>query len=199
MIIRTANTKDSTTLAEIHIQAFRDFFLTELGLSFLKTYYRSVVCNEVSIALCAVENDGEIVGFATGALCSRGYNRRVILGNKWPFFYQTLVLIFTRFNGLIRIVKNFRKANNSLDNGEYAELLSIAVLPKAKGSGVGKLLLEGFVAEVRKNGGKKVTLTTDYYNNDSVIEFYIRNGFQVFYDFVAYPQRRMFKMIKYLN
>jgi ribosomal protein S18 acetylase RimI-like enzyme len=97
-----------------------------------------------------------------------------------------------------RLAINLEKNASQKDDNDYAELLSIAVLPESKGSGIGKKLLESFEAEVKRRGGKKLALTTDFENNEAVVNFYQKCGYTIFYDFVTYPKRRMYKMIKIL-
>ena len=82
------------------------------------------------------------------------------------------------------------------DDGLYAELLSIAVSPALTGSGFGKALIERFEEEAKKRGCKRVALTTDFNNNNSVISFYKKSGYIVYYEFTAYPARRMYKLVK---
>ena len=45
----------------------------------------------------------------------------------------------------------------------------------------------------------KQSITTDSYNNIKVIEFYIGLGYNIYYDFVAYRNRKMYRMIKDLK
>jgi ribosomal protein S18 acetylase RimI-like enzyme len=199
MIYRKPIKKESKLLAVIHSHAFNDFFLTELGLPFLKTYYKAATQAKGSIAICAVNEQGRIIGFATGCEHSNRYNRRLVIKNILPFSLQAIRIFFTRPKALYRLLKNFEKKTNSADDGNYAELLSIAVLPEAKGLGVGKELLERFEKEARDKRCNKLALTTDFYNNDQIVEFYTKNGFCIFYDFYTYPNRRMYKLIKDLN
>jgi ribosomal protein S18 acetylase RimI-like enzyme len=93
---------------------------------------------------------------------------------------------------------NLNKSPNKNDKKDYAELLSIAVLPSLKGMGYGKLLLEKFEVRARNIGISSCVLTTDFYDNDGVIKFYKSNNYEIYYDFITYPNRRMYKMIKKL-
>jgi ribosomal protein S18 acetylase RimI-like enzyme len=85
------------------------------------------------------------------------------------------------------------------DDGKYAELLSIAVTPNAKGLGIGRELIAHFESDAKARGCKKIALTTDYYNNDVVVAFYKKSGYKVFYEFTTYPNRKMYKLIKNLD
>lgn len=42
----------------------------------------------------------------------------------------------------------------------------------------------------------QLSLTTDYYGNESTIAFYKSMNFNVLYEFIAYPKRRMYRFIK---
>lgn len=199
MKYRIPISEEAPALVKVHTRAFNDFFLTELGISFLHTYYRAVIQTQGSIAVCAINDDNEIIGFATGCENAKGYNRNLVLKNITRFSLQGIRLVFTKPGAIYRLLKNFEKKSNPNDDGNYAELFSIAVLPDNKGLGVGKKLLERFEIEAKLKGCKKMTLTTDFYNNDQVVAFYKKNGYRVFYDFYTYPKRRMYKMIKKLN
>ena len=97
-------------------------------------------------------------------------------------------------------LSNFDKRDsNHEDKGDYAELYSIAVIPKAQGSGAGKLLLQQLELEIKESGIKELSLTTDYCNNDNVIGFYKSTGYDIMYEFITYPQRKMYRMIKTLK
>ena len=48
-------------------------------------------------------------------------------------------------------------------------------------------------------GSKRITLTTDYNNNERVVAFYKKSGYRIYYDFITYPNRKMYKLIKDLE
>ena len=50
--------------------------------------------------------------------------------------------------------------------------------------------------KVKQNHGLKLSLTTDYQDNDKAIGFYKSLGYEPWYDFVTYPNRRMYRLIK---
>lgn len=199
MRIRSANEMDYAQITVVHARAFPSFFLTSLGNGFLLTYYKAVFKSEKTIAVCAVDENGSISGFASGTIEAFSYNRRLFYKNMFSFFFAVARAAFRNPAVFYRLAKNLDKSPNSYDDRDYAELLSIAVLPEFKGCGIGKYLLEHFENEVLKRGGKKLTLTTDYYNNERAVAFYKKCGYEVFYDFYTYPKRRMYKMIKLLN
>lgn len=184
------------SLAEIHLDAFHGFFLSSLGENFLNAYYTAALNNDKTIAVCAIDENGLVQGFGTGCIESKGYHKRLLLENFLTFSYQSLILLFTNPKALLRLIRNLDKNFNKKDDGKYAELISIGVSHTCKGLGVGKALIKIFEEEARKKGCKKIALTTDYYNNEKVITFYRHFGYEVFYDFTTFPNRRMYKLIK---
>ena len=187
----------SDQIAKIHLKTFPNFFLTTLGYSFLKTYYKSCTNSSEAISICAFDDQtNTLLGFSVGCLNSKGFNKRLIYTNLGIYTYQTLILLFTKPIALVRLLKNLTKGSDVNDKGIYAELLSIGVIPNKNGLGIGQKLLVEFENEVKQNGVKTITLTTDADSNDNVLKFYKKSGYRIYYDFIAYPNRKMFKLIK---
>ncbi len=189
----------SGQIAKIHLKSFPNFFLTTLGYSFLKTYYRSCAKSKEAISICAIDQDDKkLLGFAVGCFNSVGFNKSLIFSNLLEFTYQTVLLLLTKPIALIRLYKNLEKNKKKDDKGKYAELLSIGVLPDQNGLGIGQNLLAKFENQVMEKGVNTITLTTDADSNDSVLRFYKKSGYNVYYDFETFPNRKMFKLIKEL-
>ena len=198
MIIKECNKKDIERIVSIHLAAFNGFFLSSLGASFLRTYYKSYFYCPGAILLSAIE-DNQIIGFAAAATKSRGFNKRLILNSLSAYMWQVIQLLFTNPKAILHLVKNMSKSSpHDNDRGEYGELYSIAVAPNQQGKGVGRDLLKQVEKRARQEGSVQFSLTTDYYNNEKTIGFYNSMGYEVYYDFVAYPDRRMFRLIKHL-
>ncbi|MCU0458714.1 MAG: GNAT family N-acetyltransferase [Bacteroidales bacterium] len=197
MIVREAIPKDCNTLADIHLQSFNDFFLSSLGQRFLKTFYKACIKNPGAIAVVCNTSEGVAMGFAVVSLKSKGFYKNILARNLFAFSMEAIVLVFSRPRALLRLALNLSKSGkNAID---AAELLSIASLPEYSGRGVGKLLIETIENNLKDHQCRSLTLTTDYYDNDKVINFYRSRGFEIDIDFVTYPQRRMYRMIKYLD
>ncbi len=195
-----ATLDDIDGIVKIHQDAFKDFFLTSLGEDFLKLYYSTFVNSKDGVVYCA-KNGDNVVGFSAISYESHGFNSKLIRENLFKYGLMTLKLLFTRPKSILRLAKNLNKESKEAtltDNGLYAELYSIAVSPDCQGEGVGRFLLTVTEADVREYNSK-ISLTTDYYDNDQTIAFYRALGYREFYDFVTYPNRRMWRMIKELN
>ena len=197
--IRHASVDDIKSIVRIHMDAFPSFFLTKLGDGFLKMYYTSFINSDDGVVFCA-EKDGSIVGFSATSYISKGFNSKLIKSNLFKYGMEAVKLIFTQPKSIVRLIKNLKKESKDssiIDDGQYAELYSIAVSPDCQGEGLGRYLLTVTEADVREHNAR-ISLTTDYYDNDNTIAFYRALGYQEFYDFVTYPNRRMWRLMKEL-
>lgn len=199
MTYRQFKISEYPDIVNIHLLAFNNFFLTTLGSRFLSTYYKACLKSKEIISICAVNDDAKIIGFSIGCIQSKGFHKRLLKENIFKFFIEGLIILFSKPQALIRLLKNLEKNKNINDDGNYCDLLSIAILPEYNGLGIGKDLINNFEEEATKRGCVKISLTTDAENNENVFEFYKRSGYNIFYQFITYPNRIMYKMIKELN
>ena len=186
-------------VVEVHKNSFKGFFLTTLGDGFLHLYYDSIRKDRNAI-LIGIYNEEKLCGFCAATFKSKGFNSQLIKNNILKFLMIGLQLLFSKPMSLIHIIKNFRKnVSRFNDKSEYAELLSIGVSEDLQGRGIGKKLLLELEKVLSIHECSILSLTTDFYNNDGVIEFYKRLGYEIYYDFIAYPERKMYRMIKTIN
>lgn len=194
--IHYANSHNLDDIVKIHLQAFPNFFLSMLGSGFLQLYYKSVMNHPDGILLVGMM-DGKSIGLCAGTMLSAGFNSNLVKTNILKFGIEGIKLLFTRPLSLVHLIKNMNKEDSSVgDDGNYAELLSIAVDPKVQRSGAGKAMLLALEEEIKKKGGQELSLTTDYYNNKKTIDFYKSLGYEPWYSFVTYPNRKMYRLIK---
>lgn len=198
MNIRKATVNDVDTIVKIHLDAFKGFFLTSLGAQFLKFYYSCFIKSNETVTVVAEEN-GVIYGFSASTKVCKGFNSRLIKSNLFAFTILSLKMLFTTPKSLLRLVKNLTKKGESVEDDEdYAELYSIGVSKAAQGKGVGKLLLAESERVMKAEGVQRVSLTTDFYNNEQAVGFYHSMGYETLYEFVTYPNRKMYRLIKTL-
>ena len=198
MVIRKATVNDINTIVAIHLDAFKGFFLTSLGSAFLKFYYECFVKSDETVTM-VVEYDGVICGFSASSVASKGFNSRLIKSNLIPFTMLSLKMLFTTPRSLLRLAKNITKKGEGVeDNEDYAELFSIGVSNALQGKGVGRQLLAASEQVMKEKGAQKISLTTDFDNNDQVVGFYHSMGYKTLYEFVTYPNRKMYRLIKIL-
>lgn len=198
MNIRKATINDVDSIVDIHLDAFKGFFLTSLGPAFLKFYYTSFVESSETVTMVAEEED-MVYGFSASTKVCKGFNSRLIKSNLCSFGMLSLKMLFTSPESLLRLAKNLTKKGEGVeDNEDYAELYSIGVSKSAQGKGVGKKLLAASEEILKKEGVRRVSLTTDYDHNEQAVGFYLSMGYETLYEFVTYPNRKMFRLIKTL-
>lgn len=198
MIIRKATINDVDTIVEIHLNAFEGFFLTSLGAEFLRFYYSCFVRSNETVTMIAEEN-GVIYGFSASSKFCKGFNSRLIKSNLIAFGLLSFKLLLIKPISLLRLVKNLsKKGENVIDNEDYAELYSIGVCKSAQGKGVGKMLLLKSEQVMKEEGVTRVSLTTDFDNNEQAVGFYHSMGYETLYEFITYPNRKMYRLIKTL-
>ena len=128
------------------------------------------------------------------------FNSSLVRENWRAYAFVALRLLVGRPGAIVRLVKNFTKGNPGVkDDGAYGELLSIGVAKEAQGTGAGKNMLRALETRLRESGVDRLSLTTDYYDNEQAVGFYKSQGYEVMYDFVTYPERRMYRLIKRLK
>jgi GNAT superfamily N-acetyltransferase len=199
MLLKNINQDNVNEIARIHLISFSGFFLSSLGLNFLKIYYSSCLKNNNTIAIGLFDESGNLQGFAIGTSNASGFHKKILINNFDKFFMSLIGIIILRPSILVRLIFNLSKSPQKSDTKDYAELLSIAVMPNLKGFGYGKMLLDEFEFNAKKMGVNKIALTTDFYDNETVINFYKTNNYKAYYDFMTYPNRKMYKMIKNLS
>ncbi len=199
-MIRPVIRKDIDSIVSIHLDAFKGFFLTSLGREFLKFYYSVFLRSDETVTLCAEDEKGTIVGFSAATKVSKGFNSRLIKDNFSRFIIVSLKMLFTNPKALIRLMMNLTKKSETVEDDEdYAELFSIGVDSSQQGKGIGRLLLTQTEDALRREGVDKVSLTTDFDNNESALGFYHSMGYTTLYVFTTYPNRKMYRLIKNLE
>ncbi|MHA2098420.1 MAG: hypothetical protein ACW99A_07020 [Candidatus Kariarchaeaceae archaeon] len=171
------------SVVNIHLEAFRDYFLTYLGKSFLKLFYSGILNDERSIKLIALDKTNDVLGFGVGAVDPSGFYRRLlkhdwmkfsivsiwavirkpiiikrlIRAKKYPAMYPEGVDVALFMQLGISLSKNIKALNAfKKENKDWKNIIG-----NKKNVGVGKAIAESFLSESRSRGVKKVILNTD--------------------------------------
>lgn len=196
--IRPIRLEDVDSVVKIHSDAFQGFFLTSLGSKFLTFYYSCFFKSGETVTMVA-EEGGIVYGFSASTKVSKGFNSRLIKSNFLSFCIISIKMLFTTPVALLRLVRNLTKKGEGIeDNEDYAELYSIGVCKAAQGKGVGKKLLAATEDVLKQDGVKQVSLTTDCDHNEQAVGFYHSMGYETMYEFITYPNRKMYRLIKTL-
>lgn len=196
ILLKDLTTENLSEIIKIHINSFPDFFLTKLGKDFLRTYYKSCLNSDKVIAV-GIFKKNILIGFAIGTVKSKGFHKELIKQNFYKFIFSLFKFIFLNPKYFVRLLKNLEKKKHKLDDGNYGELLSIAISENYSGLGYGGKLLVHFENKIRTKEVTILTLTTDVVDNTNTINFYKKNNFKIFYKFETYPKRKMIKFIKH--
>ncbi len=198
---RQALITDVPSVARIHLEAFEGFFLSELGYSFLCVMYRVFLINPAGVFVVHESKDGQVTGFAVGALSHGQKDRWLALRYMPQFLWAALPAIFRRPRTIVtRLAARFFETGASFDVPNNSALLrSIGVLTSERGGGAAGGLLGAFEQVALRQGAMHVYLTTDQDNNVRAQKFYKRHGYSVAECFQQDGQRPMWLMSKLLR
>lgn len=181
---------DVEQVVDIHLSSFTGFFLSSMGVSFLKIFYEAALFDNASIAF-VVEQEQRIFGFVAGTTQPEGFYKRILGRNWYRFLLACVVPILKQPLTALRLMQRLLMVRENQHQVNQALLLSIAVSPTNQGRGLGGQLLKAFIQESRKHGLSSVKLTTDAQGNEPVNRFYQKNGFELFRTYVGPENREM--------
>ena len=170
---------DVDAVVRVHLRAFPEFFLSFLGPRFLRVFYGSFPDDPIGLAYVARAPSGEVLGAVVGPLNPQGYFRRLLARRWWAFCSASAVAVLRRPGIIPKLCRAVFYRGDSPPGGPRALLSSVAVAPEAQGMGVGRSLVERWVAGARARGARGCFLTTDAQGNESVNAFYRKLGWKV--------------------
>lgn len=189
-VLNKADGNYITKISKLHMAAFPNFFLSQLGLPFLKTLYRGYMEDENS-GIIVAEINGKLAGF-------------IAYSNEYSEFYKGLLkrrLIQFAFCSLLAVIKHpfffkrllgaFKKSDDAKKEEAYVELASICVNPKNEGKGIGSRLIDKLKEITDFTIYEYINLETDACDNEAVNKFYMKNGFQLARSYVTAEGRKM--------
>jgi len=167
-------------IADVHMKAFPNFFLTFLGPRFLREFYGSFLYDSVGIGFVAEDAEsGRVLGVIVGPLMPDGYFKRLLIKRWWAFCLASISAVLMRPVIIKRLFRALFYRGEAPSGQQRALLSSVAVCPQAQGQGVGQALVRRWVEEVERRGYSGCYLTTDAHNNDKINHFYQKLGWQV--------------------
>ena len=191
-VIEIATTDELNAIVDVHMAAFRGFFLTELGTAFVRQMYLGFLADPAVVFLAA-RHRGTIAGFAVGFIAGGRGNRHIALRRAPALALAVLPALAKRPIFLAsRLLAKLQCVDGTPDTPPDAIMLrSIAVQPLFQGSAVAKSLLATFEVLAHKRGATRCVLTTDADDNERVNRFYVREGYQLSSAFMQHGERRM--------
>jgi len=117
----------------------------------------------------------------------------------WEFAQASLGAILRRPAILPRLWRALRRQDNAEGQEADALMMSLAVLPSARGRDLGGALMRTALADARRRGCHKVALITDRDHNDHVNRFHQAIGFKIVRSFATPEGRRMYEYMLNLD
>ncbi|MGZ8734937.1 MAG: GNAT family N-acetyltransferase [Acidimicrobiia bacterium] len=175
MTVRLARADDVPRLAELHATRMTEGFLSALGPRFLRILYRRIVASSDAFAHVAEEPiDGTVavVGFAAASLDVSDLYRRFVLRDG----VIAGIAAAPRLLGSWRQVLETLRYPAGTDDLPDAEILSVAVDPRATGRGVGAQVVDAATGELTRRGVTAAKVVTGA-DNVAALALYERCGF----------------------
>lgn len=167
-------------VVQVHIQAFPSFFLTFLGPAFLKHFYASFTYDNAGLGFVALnKEDNNVVGVIVGPVDPEGYFKRLLIHRFLAFCFASFKAVLKKPIIIKRLFRAVFYRGEAPTGPQRALLSSIAVSTDHQKEGVGRALVEKWMAEVKSRGGNGCFLTTDAIGNEKVNLFYENLGWIV--------------------
>lgn len=158
-------------IVHVHLISFEGFFLSFLGPKFLEVFYRGIVSSPHGIGIVFIKND-RIEGFVCGAVNPSAYYGYLLRKKLAHFVSASVGAILKKPSIIPRLIRAVHQPSSSPKGENKATLMSIGVDPEAQGKGIGKMLVQDFLKQLKSKGVREVNLTTDRLNNEKTNEFY---------------------------
>lgn len=187
VVVRPMRHRDQGFAAQLHQAALPHGFFGRLGTGFLSAYHESFMASPHAVAYIAETRHGR-VGYLVGTfgphnawvlrnrgakLAGRGALALLARPRELAFFLRTRTAAYARRVAQVGRSKSAHRRTNS-----PAVLTHVAVVPEARGDGVGETLVEAFMEAARKAGADRACLVT-LAGEHGAGRFYRRLGWQL--------------------
>ncbi|MGB7050983.1 MAG: GNAT family N-acetyltransferase, partial [Acidimicrobiales bacterium] len=173
LAVRLGTVEDARGAAQLHASGITEGFLSALGPGFLTRLYGRVVRQPGCFLLVAAA-PGDLGGFVAGAADVRRLYRSFVLRDGVA---AALPVVPRLVRSLPRVTETFRHGTaGDSGSGRGTELLAIAVDPRQRGGGVGRVLVAAFLDQVVADGGDAAHVVVGA-ENAPAVHLYLRAGF----------------------
>ena len=187
VVIEKATIKDMAKVAEVHVQCFHGYFISELGTTLIQRYYQEFLLEDDNLFLIAKENEN-IIGFCMGYVQGKSDARNSFIRNNRFLLTVKILEKGLQFNKIVinrvylHVKYYFKALFNSTKNispkqlvDAKGDLLSIGVLEQYRGLGVSCQLVRKF-EEMLMNKEINTYQLSCYSSNLVAIKFYQKMG-----------------------
>ena len=193
MIIKELKAEDRAYIKELallHEKAFPDFFLTQLGLPFLRTLYKGYL-EDGDSGIVIAEDQGKLVGLLAYSRDYPNFYKGLIKRSIIQFGLCSFLAVLRHPSFAKRLLSAFKKSDSVVKTERYVELSSICVEPDSAGKGIGTQLIDHLKSMVDFRQYAYINLETDADHNESANRFYQKNGFRLAETYTTAEGRRM--------
>ena len=177
-------------IVDIHIKAFRGFFLTFMGKGFLKQVYSSYLSHRKSEVLGAFI-DNRLVGFLAYSEDLSGLYKYMLKTRLIGIIWYSFGAFIRKPVVFFRLIRALLKPSESKREERYVKLASIGILPEEMSKGVGTALINALKNSIDFQEFSYISLETDAENNEKANRFYVKNGFALKKTFITREGRKM--------
>ena len=165
---------------DIHIECFKDSFLTTLNRDVLSSMYNNYISSELGCAYVCIINE-TILGFIVGTVNPSVYYNQLLKKRGLRILWLTLKRVIRNPGVLKEIARRdfsgFFRPNESEESYRRASLDSIAVKQEYWGTGIARQLTEAFLNDLTARGVSEVHLGVAA-TNVRAKQFYEKMGFK---------------------
>lgn len=191
--IRELEQKDRNlipSLALLHKAAFPRFFLTQLGIPFLKTLYTGYL-EDAESGIIVAEEDDRVIGLIAYSKDYPKFYKGLIKHHIIKFAFCSLGAAIRHPSFIKRLLGAFKKSESVVKTERYVELASIGVDPNCESKGIGSALISYLKNQIDFSKFAYINLETDAIDNDAANRFYVKNGFKLEREFTTAEGRKM--------
>lgn len=168
--LRVARRDDALAVARLHAGLIDRGFLSSLGTGFLRVLYESLIDGHGVVVVA--DSDGDVLGFIAGTDDTGHFYRSFI---RRRFFQAAWRLIPALMRPRTwRLV--WETLRHGSTEGPSAELLAMAVAPRAQGRGLGSRLVHDLLSRTAERGEREMRVIVGA-DNHAAISLYTRCGF----------------------
>jgi ribosomal protein S18 acetylase RimI-like enzyme len=171
----TLERRHAEQVAKLHIEGISTGFISSLGIKFVTALYEAIIKNGTCYGF--VTEEDKVVGFVAFTTSLGKFYKSIILKKSIRFAFL-LARKMLSLNRIKRVLETLFYPNRiqELDLPE-AELLSIAISPKARRMGLASRLVENGFTEYRKKGIENLKVLVGA-ENRAANQLYRKCGFE---------------------
>lgn len=189
ILIRSAVESDLFSIADTHRKCFKGFLISSLGVKLVQRYYKVFLHEAPELFFVAEDTQGSLVGFVMGYFPNSTALKKFEKENFLALAFRIgLLCIFFNKNAWESGINRLRSWSNTLSGqkktsktepeNKYADLLSICVIDKYRGSGVSMQLVTQFELVLKGRNYNCYTLSTGT-ENIRAKHFYLKSGMKI--------------------